>query len=468
MSEGNVCIDGQVRISFSPGKMHAFLEVTAPVGSGHPCQRDDVWQALREHEVRFGMKEEVIELALQQENWNHRLLVAEGREAENGADGKIIYKFPLPYERVGPKEDDKGNVDYHDLGLIYNVKMGQMLVERVPPTDGTPGRDVSEGEVPPKRGKDLRLPRGKNTVSDQDERYLYAAVDGHVAIIDGKVAVDPVLVIPQDIDYSTGDINFVGNVVINGNVAAGFKVKADGDIEIKGFIEGAEVVAGGSVQVKGGITTGAKGYVKAAQSLYARFIENSRVEAGLDVMVREGIMQSSVKAGGSIKVSDRKAIIVGGTIQASQLVESKVLGSQLATQTNVEVGINPHLREEYQQLFKLRSEKKKIYENLSQNLAAFQRSGVSPDHLSDKKRLTLIKMLDEFKTLRQELNNLEERINFLETEFEKTQLAKVRVLEIVYPGVRISIGRSIYIVNDPIKYSEFVLQDGEVRLSSLR
>ena len=102
------------------------------------------------------------------------------------------------------------------------------------------------------------------------------------------------------------------------------------------------------------------------------------------------------------------------------------------------------------------------------NLQMFQRSGISPEDLSEKKKMELIKMLDNLKNLRQELEQITERIATIETEFQKTQAAKVRIMEIVYPGVRISIGQSIYIVNDPIKYSEFILDQGEVRLTSLR
>ena len=44
--------------------------------------------------------------------------------------------------------------------------------------------------------------------------------------------------------------------------------------------------------------------------------------------------------------------------------------------------------------------------------------------------------------------------------------ARVRALEVTYPGVRISIGSAIYIINDPIKFSQFVLEEGEVKLAS--
>ena len=144
MSESNLNIDGQVKISFSPGKMHAFLEVSAPVGSGAPCQREHILRALQDNEISYGIDEKVIDQVLQEQNWNKRFLVAKGLEAENGVDGKLIYKFPLANERLVPKDDEKGNIVYHERGLICNVKMCDVLVERIPPTDGTPGRDVSD------------------------------------------------------------------------------------------------------------------------------------------------------------------------------------------------------------------------------------------------------------------------------------------------------------------------------------
>lgn len=468
MIDNQYSIDGKANIIVERDLLKAYLEVVPPSGGGNPCNMDTVTQALAEKHVSYGVNEDSIREALEEKNWGYKILVAEGKPPVNGKDAKIIYHFPLPTERIGPKVDEKGNVNYHDLGLIYNVKMGELLVEKIPGDDGTPGISILETEIPAKKGKDIRLPRGSNTVADDDELHLYATIDGHVTIVDNKVVVNPVLNIVRDVDYSTGDIDFVGNVCINGNINSGFKVNAGGDVEVRGFIDGAEVTAAGSILVRGGITGCMKTLIKAGDSIHARFVENSRLDAGRDVVIREAIMQSYIKAGESVKVSDRKALIVGGTIQAGREIEAKVIGSQLATQTIVEVGVNPHLRDEYQMLNRAKDEKKKTMDILNHNLQVFQRSGISPENISERKRMELIKMLDNLKSLRQELEQITDRIVTIESEFQKTQAAKVRVLEIVYPGVRISIGQSIYIVNDPIKYSEFILDQGEVRLTSLR
>lgn len=459
--------DGEAEIFITKDKLQAFLQISPPLGNGKPCTLEKVKELLAGKNVVYGIIEENIEKALQPENWGKRILIAQGEAARDGSNARIVYHFPLPAERVGPKIDEKGRADYYDLGLIHNVKMGDFLAEKIPATDGIAGRDITGKEIPARRGKDIPLPRGKNTIADEENLRLFAAIDGNVTIVDNKITVSPVFQVNGDIDYSTGNIDFVGSVVVNGNVNTGFKVHAAGDIEIKGFIEGAEIVAGGNVVVKGGITTGQRGFVKAGGNVYARFIENSRVEAENDIIVREAIIQSSVKAGGSVRVTDKRASIIGGIVQACREVEAKYIGSQLATQTVIEVGVNPKYRQEYQQLFKSLPQKRNTFENISHNLQIIQKSNISPDKLDPKRRIMLMRLLEEFKTLKKEIAEIEERLAFLSEEMQKVAEAKVKVWEIVYPGVRITLGQSIYIVDNPIKYSAFVLEEGEVRLAPL-
>lgn len=460
-------IDSEIKVLIDNDRMKAYVEISIPLGSGKRCTWEDLKKALQDNKVIYGVDEARLQQALMEQNWGRKFLIAEGKAAQNGSDARLIYKFPSLTERMAPKVDEKGNVDYKNLSLIHNVKAGEELVERIPPTEGEEGTDVTGKKLLPRHGKDLHLPRGKNTVCDEQELKLYAGTDGHVGIRDHKVTVDAVFELSGDVDYSSGNIDFIGNILINGSITSGFQVIAGGDIEVLGFIEGATVVAGGSIVVRGGITAGVKGMVKAAENISARFVENSRLEAGHDIIIREAIMQSYVKAGGSIKVSDKRATIVGGIIQASHEVESKTIGSQLATQTVIEVGLNPQYREEYQQLLKTRTEKGKALDMLNHNLQIYQKKGMAAANMTDKRRLALIKLLDEYKKLRHEVASIDERIIFLEKQFEQIQAARIRALEIVYPGVRITIGQSIYVVNDIIKYAQFVLDEGEIKLTSL-
>lgn len=460
-------VNGSVKVNIDRDKMKAYLEVTPALANGIPVSLEIAKSALEGKGVVFGIDENQISEAVKEKNWGKEVMVAQGRPAVDGKDAIIDYKFIMPKDKLVPRVDAEGNVDFREMGLVNNITKGALLVVRTPPLAGESGMDVLGHELVPRSGKDFALPKGKNTVGNPEGTILLAMIDGQINVKDHKVSIAPVIQLNGDVDFSSGNIDFIGSVLIRGNINSGFSVKAQGDIEVGGFVETAEVVAGGNILVKGGIKSGAKGLVKAGENLAARFIENSRVEAGQDITIKEGIMQSYVRAGGSIKVIDKKAIIVGGVVQAAQMVEAKVLGSPIATRTIVEVGVNPYYREEYHKLIKTRTEKKRIMDNLSSNMQAFQRSGIAPQDLPEKKRLALLKILEDYKKVKEELATYDERINFLEEELNRIKSARVRALEVAYPGVRISIGSVIYIINDICKYAQFILDEGEVKLTSL-
>jgi hypothetical protein len=460
-------VNGTVKVNIEKDKLKAYIVTTPASGNGKPCSLEMAKSILLEKGVVFGIDEKQIVEALLEKNWGKEFLVAQGKPALDGKDAIIEYKFAMSKEKLLPQADEGGNIDFREMGLVNNITKGTILALRTPPIPGESGMDVMGHELSPRSGKDMVLPKGKNTVGNDDGTVLIAMIDGQISVVDRKVTVSPVIQLNGDVDFSSGNIDFIGSVIIRGNINNGFIVKAQGDIEVGGFVEAAEVVAGGNILVKGGIKSGAKGFVKAGENLMARFIENSRVEAGHNIIVREGIMQSYVRAGDSIKVSDKKATIVGGVVQAAQMVEAKVLGSHLATRTIVEVGVNPYYREEYQNLMKIRTEKKKTVDILNGNMQSFQRSGIAPQNLPENKRLALLKTLDDFKKIKEELAKYDERIIFLEEELNRIKSARVRALEVAYPGVRISIGSAMYIINDICKYAQFVLDEGEVRLTSL-
>ena len=461
-------VDGEALVIIDANRMNAYLTITAPVGDGQPCTFEKAAQALANSRVVFGVNEDMVNEALQKHNWGQTVQVACGKEPRHGEAAQINYCFSGAEMRNGPRVDENGTVNFKDLGLINNVKAGELLANKIPMTEGIPGMDVTGVPLVARKGKDVILAAGKNTRLDPSGCYLFALADGHASIIGNRVEVNPVFDVRGDVDYTSGDIDFVGTVRIMGNVMTGFTVKAGGDIEIGGSVEGAEVIALGSILVRGGIVGGLKGFVRAEGNITARFVENARLEAGLSVFVKEAIIQSQIKAGSMVKVTDKKAIIVGGLIQAAREVESKILGSQLATQTVVEVGVNPHYRDEYQRILKDSKEKKQTLNNIRQSLQGYQRHLNNPEQLSDKQKQALVKLLDVYKVLRQELEEMDQRMEFLEDEFESSQNAQVKVHDMAYPGVRISIGKSIYIVNDPIKYPVFAIERGEVRVVPLR
>lgn len=74
--------------------------------------------------------------------------------------------------------------------------------------------------------------RGRNVYSGEDGLSLYSEIDGQVMYIDGKLSVFSTYEVPADVDNSTGNINFVGNLSVRGNVLSGFVVEVGGNVEV--------------------------------------------------------------------------------------------------------------------------------------------------------------------------------------------------------------------------------------------
>ncbi|MNN02404.1 hypothetical protein D3C81_1150630 [compost metagenome] len=231
------------------------------------------------------------------------------------------------------------------------MQRGQLIAELVPPEPGKAGLAVTGEEIPFKPGKEARFKIGKNVVLNPEQTALYAAIDGLVTRTDkGKINVFPIYEINGDVDYNTGNINFVGTVIVRGNVLTGFRITAAGDIRVVGGVEGAELEAGGSIEITSGIIGYNKGHIKAGHNVKSGFIQDGNVYAGEDVLVTQSIMHSNIRAGRDVICSGSKGLIVGGNIQAGEKVIARIIGNPMSTTTTVEVGVLPELRNELTEL----------------------------------------------------------------------------------------------------------------------
>ena len=88
---------------------------------------------------------------------------------------------------------------------------------------------------------------GTFAVAEDGTKVIMQAEDGD------KIFVSDVYDVPDDVDNSTGDIEFNGSVVVHGNVRTGFCIKCGGNIEVYGVVEGADLDAGGDIILHRGV-----------------------------------------------------------------------------------------------------------------------------------------------------------------------------------------------------------------------
>jgi len=288
-------------------------------------------------------------------------------------------------------------------------------------------------------------------------RSLFSLAVGEVG---GKINVSPILEIKGDIDLSTGNIDFIGDVIIRGSVTDGFHVKAGGNVDVAGTVSGG-CVEGVNITVRMGIMGMNRGKVSASGIVAAKFIENATVVADEEILVNDVILHSHLSAGKKIKVSGKRGQIVGGVTIAGEEISAKSVGTSLATATELQAGVNPKIRDEYHAL---RKDIKVVEETLDQiSKGLFKLKSIDPNLLPPDKKEMLLKLTRTQFTLLGQSETKRKRITELEAILDDMRGGQIKVSDYVYPGVKIVIGSLVKPIQETIRFVVYYADAGEVK-----
>jgi uncharacterized protein (DUF342 family) len=463
----NMNYDGTMRVEVTEEEMRAFVHFNAPKYCGRHIDYDEVLEGLRNSGVVTGIREEVIASYLEEMDYKKPLLAAQGQEPRNGNDAYIDYKVRIDKSEIHFEEDDSGKVDFKNLELLENVVAGQLLAVKVPAEEGIPGRTVTNRVLPAKTGKDLAIKHGKGTILAEDGIELTAEINGQVVYKLGRLTVEPVFIVNGDVSLETGNIVFLGSVIIQGSVQDNFEVKAAGNIEVKGTVQKAYIEAEGDIIIHQGISGKDEARVESTGgSVFAKFCQNSNVIAEKNVVIPEGILHSRVDAGEKLYSVGRRARIAGGVIRAGDEVNTRFLGAEGATRTEIRVGINPKILQQMDELSKIREEAEAELTTLRLDIKTLTTQKRNAGKLPPERE----KMLSDI-TAREE--KLAERSAEVSTELEELNSymgmlehkGKVCAEKVAYPGVEVYIKDKDFKIRDEYKHVKFSLQGDEIHIS---
>jgi uncharacterized protein (DUF342 family) len=468
MSDQALPLHYYIHISVSDNKLSAYLRFLN-IDEKIRLTIEQLEEFAATQRIVHGLKSNVLKMVADNPKafFSQELLIAEGTAPVEGENGYIKTLFDLDNSEIKPLELEDGKVDFKEVKTIHNIRKGQLIAQRVLATEGLQGRAVTGEVLFPKAGKDVKFKIGKNVVMDQDQLNLYAAIDGMVTKTErDKLNVFPIFEVTGDVDFNIGNIDFVGNVVIRGNVLSGFKIKAAGDIRVSGGIEGAELEAAGSIEISAGILGHNKGTVRAGKNVKCSFIQDATVEAGEAVIVSQSIMHSNIRAGKTVTCKGTKGLIVGGIVQAGDRVVVRTVGNSMSTNTTIEVGVLPELRNE---MIALRGQLRGISESLEKSdkaLALLDQLAAAGQLGADKVALR-IKLNHTKKQALEDQAVARERILEIEKSLEDSDKACVEVVSIIYGGSKIVIGRYTKFVKDPVQRIIFKLEDGDIVMAPM-
>lgn len=403
-------------------------------------EQSEVYTLLSKHGITFGIKRDVIsQMIANIDDMFFPLLIAEGVAPVKGEDGFIKLETVENYQ---DSRTDKV-LNFRNVRQIPSVKAGQLVATIYPSKPGNPGRNVLGHPIAATHGKPYPLSVGKNIVETNGQ--LYATMDGQISLSEKKISVLPVFEVNGDLNLKTGNIDFIGNVTIRGNVPSDYVVKAGGDISIYGIVEGAQLEAGGSIYISGGIVGFAKASIQAKGDIIASYINQGQVHAGKNIEVAGSILHSVCFATGS--VHSLTGSIIGGLISAGDHVKAKDIGNASHTKTEIQIGINDRYSEE----------EKRIRGEMDVTNAQLEKVLLILRKLSEKYKRTSTLSEDEILLLKRDKltqTELTKKLELLESELielsSKQNEATAKSLIAtgsLYPNVYVQFGKYKRIIN---------------------
>ncbi len=463
--EFNPAAQSVLTVDVFEADMKAAMTATPPGPGGTDLTAEEIRTLLASNGVVHGIKEEVIQEFVDYPRYNDRVVVAEGSKPVNGRDARVAYNFSTDHTEVRLKEKN-GRVDFRELDLVENVEAGQILARKMPAEPGQDGRTVLGRVLPAKAGKDTAIDVGKNVKLSEDGTTVLATINGQVLLVAGKINVEPVYTVEGDVNFKSGNILFLGTVLVKGNVEDGFSVKAAGNIEVMGSVGKAELDAEGDIIVHQGILGKNEGRVRAGLNLLAKFIEHARAEADGNVLVSDGIIHSFVDANRRIICQGKRAAVVGGRLRAAEDINAKILGSVAGTETILEVGLDPRRKEQLAGAFHRKGELERELEGLERNLNTLENLKRVQGELPEDKARSLDELNERRSTIFQELETLNAKIAEINAYLAGLKInGKVSASDRVYPGVKIFIKNESLVVRNEFKKVTFCLEGKEVRMT---
>lgn len=457
-------LDGKFEIKVADDKLSASIIMYPPEPGGKYVAKETVMNKIAESGIKH-FKEEEIDRVFNEFIYAEEVIFAQGKNKVDGKDAALDFKINISDEKIlNFKEDDAGKVDFHEMGLIENVMAGQTLARKIPASIGENGEDIFGTVITASDGNDIQLTPGKNVSLSDDGMEMISDIDGFVAYDGKKLRVDPIYHVNGDVSFETGNITFLGAVIVTGTVRDDFVIRASGDVFV-GSVAAAEIEAEGNVVIRGGVSGRDKAQIKAGGSVISKFVEQANISAGKHVVVQEAIMHSNISAGGSIVcLEGKRGLIVGGTIRAGEEIYCKELGSKIATRTFVEVGIDPAVRQSIIELETKLREQKENFDRVRKGIKALSMLKKKVGVLPPQKESLLLELVGLNRVLNTKLQSIQQELKTLQTKMRESGKGKVCVLNQVYTGIKIVVKNAIVHIDQEMTFSKFFYENGEVRI----
>ncbi len=421
--------DSRIEVAVSEDGMSATLLLERGDGAGKTLGPEAVNQALSSAGVVRGIDAAAIADALSAAAGSGSAgpaVVARGEPPVAGGSFSVRWLVHLASGKGVTVKSD-GKADFKNQDRFVAVAEGAPIVEIVKQgVDGRAGFDVTGKVLDPEKAAAVDIAHDDSVREEPIEGgvRLTAARMGEISFDGTLLKVNALHALKGNVDLSTGNINFPGEVRISGGVKPGFAVIGGGDVSIGEAAEAALVSAGGRVAVGQGVIGGGKGIVRARRGIDAGFVEQATLLAVEDIRVKNGCLQCQVKTNGKLRLVGEKGHLIGGVCRARFGIEAVNVGSERGTRTEISFGQDYLVKDQIESIEREIDKAKAALAELEKKMKAMEASGAKLDAARAEK-VRLMKLMEKTGM----------KLFTLREKFEEHNESEVRVRGSAFPGV---------------------------------
>lgn len=383
--------------------------------------------------------------------------VAQGKAARHSEDGRIEFIIQPSSENVRFEVDKEETIDYKNTNLIQNVIQEQHLATIIHPQEPENGVNLYGNTLTAREGVPLKIKLGSNVTLDQDK--IFAQVGGRFIQENEELSVNPTYTVRGDVDFTVGNINFIGSVQVQRDILDDFSVYGKEGVEIGGVVGAATVESDKDIILQGGMNGKGKGFVRASGMVKAKYFNEVTAVCREGAEIAKSIMNSTVKTKGRILCP--MGSIIGGEVVALMGMDVGVVGSELGIETSIVSGIDYELEDKIRtyetQIRKLTKEIDRINRILGPILANKPKLMA----LSPEKKMALKGLLQQIKNYKQEEKTLHEQLEGIQNEGGGTRAKEIHVRKMLYSGVKVRIGKCFRTIKMEVKGPVRLKEDAE-------
>lgn len=435
-------VDCVVDVEIEGGGYTARIRARSPKYEGKEVSFEQIKLSLEEKGVSFGIDFKAISTIINKKMYDEWITVAKCKPAEDGEKGSIEYLFETKTTGV-PKEDARGIVDYKDLGTVRNITAGTVIAKITKETMGTPGINVKNEPIQPKPGAPAKVTHAENIALSDDGLQLVVTNDGNLTYKSGRFGVETVVKIDGDVDVATGNIDFIGEVVVRGDVKEGFSVTSGKSITVQGGVFGAKLTAVEKIIGRNG-AIGSE--LIAGSSVEIDFAENTSITC-YESLKAKTLYYCDVYCKGEVFVNSGNGSIIGGKIISTKNLYANVIGTKSYVLTQIIIGDNAIMLQErtglIQKVEALNNEEEKCSKIVEYLMNKKEQLGGLPKDKQDTITLAAKTIL----LTRNEKEQLTKRIEEIDLYLQTKQNLTITCKKELYPGVKITINDTVFPVN---------------------